>query len=296
MYYYKIFGLHLASDLVFLQLIKGTECIADITIEEEPVTGQLPVHPPEQQYDFGETLSWLENRTCYLLVEHGRHITYQRKKGCDEMSLCTYILGWGLSMLALQRGELAIHCSAVSKDGDAVLICGESGCGKSTMTTLLLNRGYQLMADDMALAEYRGDQGVWAKPAFPYQKLCRDAALRSGFPMDEMIYIDEEKDKFLVPCKDIFDDAPRKVKAMIILRLTGSGSVQTQQLRGMDTFYACANNLFLRHLLKEKKYSPFIGEKCLKMASGIPMYVIGRPVGKDSLSEVSKQILQILDS
>ena len=56
-----------------------------------------------------------------------------------------------------------------------------------------------------------------AKAAFPYQKLCRDAALRSGHPLDSLIYIDEAKDKYLVPCHEIFDDTSRPVKAIIIL-------------------------------------------------------------------------------
>lgn len=295
MHYYQIYGMRLASDLKFIQLLKDTEGLPDIIVQEGPAARQFPAHPSEQQYNFGKEISWLENKTCYLLIENGCNITYERKEGCNELYLCTYILGWGLSMLALQRGELAIHCSAVSKGSGAVLLCGESGCGKSTMTTALLNSGYQLMADDMTLAEYRKNQGVLAKPAFPYQKLCRDAAMRSGFSTDEMIYIDEDKDKFLVPCKDIFDAEPRQIKAMIVLQRIGGDHVQSRKLQGMETFYACANNLFLRHLLKEKKYSPAIGEKCLKMASCIPMYLIGRPNGKDTVAEVTEQIFQILD-
>ena len=296
MYHYKIYNMRLAADLPFPHLLKAPEGPAEIIIQEGPILKQLPPHSPKQQYNFGNTRSWLENRTCYLLIEHGRHITYQRKTGCNETYLRTYLLGWGLSMLSLQLGKPAIHCSAISKGASAVLICGESGSGKSTTTTALLKQGYRLMADDMSLAEYREGDGVYATAAFPYQKLCRDAAVNSGVPMDELIYIDEDKDKFLVPCKEIFDERPQKIKAMIILYRTGGEKLLVYHLQGMDTFYACANNLFLRHLLKEQKYSPSIGEACLKIASCVPMYVIGRPDGKDTVEEVTEQIQNILVS
>lgn len=266
-----------------------------IVVSAGYVSERIPEHPSDRQYAFSGEFSWLENKTCYILVEDGCRITYQKKEGANEMYLRSYLLGWGMSMLAHQRLEPAIHCSAVCHGKDAVLLCGESGSGKSTMTTALLEQGYNLMADDMALVEYRGEQGAWVKPAFPYQKLCRDAALRSGYPMEDMIYIDEDKDKFLVPCKERFEKEPRKISAMVLLRRTDGEEVRVRQLRGMDVFYAFANNLFLRHLLKEKKYEPAIGQKCLEIASCVPVYIIGRPWGKDTLAEVKDELFRILD-
>ncbi len=48
--------------------------------------------------------------------------------------------------------------------------------------------------------------------------------------------------------------------------------------------------------MKEKKYEPFIGEKCLKIASCVPIYAIGRPEGKDTLNEVEERLFQILSN
>lgn len=333
MYHYRIYGMQVTSDLEFPQLFTDTgwetrvgdgewkrtaaasgrtgrgaaekeerPCIGetekydqDVIISEGNVSERIPEHPADQPYAFGRKFSWLENRTCYLLIENGCRITWQRKDGAREGYLRSYILGWGLSMLAHQRLEPAIHCSAVCNGKGAVLLCGESGSGKSTMTTSLLEQGCTLMADDMALVEYRGEQGAWVKPAFPYQKLCRDAAMRSGYSMEDMIYIDEDKDKFLVPCKEQFEEEPRRIGAMILLRRTDGEAVQVRLLHGMDVFYAFANNLFLRHLLKEKKYEPAIGQKCLEIASCVPVYVIGRPWGRDTLEEVREELFRILD-
>ena len=190
MYHYRIYDLNLISDLSFPQLIScGTEC-ADVAVTASRVSVKLPPHPSDVSFDCGMDIGWLENQTCSLLVQNGNSIHYELKAGGNEQYLRTYILGWGMSMLAIQRNEVALHCSAISDDAAAILFCGESGSGKSTLTSAYLARGYHLMADDMSFVSYHNET-VMAKAAFPYQKLCRDAALRSGYPLDSLIYIDE---------------------------------------------------------------------------------------------------------
>lgn len=38
--------------------------------------------------------------------------------------------------------------------------------------------------------------GMLVEPSYPQQKLCRDMALKCGKPLEELIYIDEERDKY----------------------------------------------------------------------------------------------------
>jgi hypothetical protein len=45
---------------------------------------------------------------------------------------------------------LWLHAAAVERDGSALLISGASGQGKSTLSTLLCERGWRLMSDDIA--------------------------------------------------------------------------------------------------------------------------------------------------
>jgi HPr kinase/phosphorylase len=41
-----------------------------------------------------------------------------------------------------------LHGSCISRDGDAVLLIGPPGCGKSDLVLRLLSRGFELVADD----------------------------------------------------------------------------------------------------------------------------------------------------
>lgn len=283
MFYYKIYGLIIASDLPFPQLVVSDDIIHyDVLIEKTEVSKEIEEKLSQVLFEFGHEYSWLRNSTCQIQVYDGNRITYALTGGGNPEWLQTYILGYGMSMLALQRDMLPIHCSVVADEKGAVLIAGESGAGKSTATTAFLKAGYTLMADDMAWAD-----GEKVYPAFPYQKLCRDVVEREGYDLDELIYIDEQKDKFLARYRGEFSTEAKTMKGFVLLHLTLGEQVTVRELAGFDRLHVYVGNLFLRKLMtKEQKYEPHIGQIGLKMASKVPILCIGRPAGKDTAEEV----------
>jgi HPr kinase/phosphorylase len=46
------------------------------------------------------------------------------------------------------HNRLRLHGSCVARDGDAILLVGPSGSGKSDLVLRLLSRGFELIADD----------------------------------------------------------------------------------------------------------------------------------------------------
>lgn len=287
MNHYTVYGNTIATDLLFPQLIPCIAQTADIVIRQGVIPDHILAEAEHSAYAFGSSESYLVNKTCYLYVENGRTITYRTKPGANENYLKTYILGYGIAMLFLQMDHLAIHCSAVSDAKGAILICGESGCGKSTVTTHLLERGYTLMADDMAVLAHNKEGKAMVMPAFPYQKLCRDVVEQQKLDQSKLLYINEEKDKFLVPYQGSFFTHPVLLRGIILLSLSGrENDVLCRPLTGIDTFHAYTENLFLRHLLAEKKYQVPVGPLCLSFANAVPIWNITRPVQKDTLTQV----------
>lgn len=302
MFFYRMYGWKLCSDIDFFQLVKEEDCKDCPCAGEIQICEDLDPEPLEQRkaeigrgYEILENSGWLMNYTLWMKVENGNAIHYRRKEGANEIYLRTYILGFGMAMLAMQRGALAIHCSAISKNGKAVLIAGESGAGKSTVTKAFLENGYSLMADDMAVVT-KAEDGVWVWPAYPFQKMCRDEVERAGFSPDEIYYIDEEKDKFMVPYKGEYSVNPVPLSGLLYLCKKASGDIEVQEVEGVQKFFLCANNLFLRRLLKEGKYAPYIGERCLWVAAAARMSCMIRSF-RDSLPEkTAEKALAIVKS
>ena len=296
MYYYKLYGMRLASDFELVQLVTLSEqeqkLAPQITILEKP----FPKEYKREQDCYSEIKkeqSILSNSYCYLLMEAGERIFYERKEKATDKLLNAYILGWGIAILCYQRGLLAIHCACVEKDGSAILISGDSGSGKSTITGELLKCGYTLMADDITVIATEGKDSVVAAPAFPYQKLCRDALSGEELADEGVLYIDEDKDKFLVPYRGRFCKEALPVKAMYVLGLSVDNAVKVEELVGGDKFRVCMNSLFLKPLLGAQLYAVENGIQVLEFASRIPVYSIKRPVWKDSRDEIRNIILKM---
>lgn len=296
MHYYIIYGKTVFSDLEFPQLIKAepvSEDKADIVIRHAVIPQEIKSRETERKYEFGENISWLINRTVWFLVEKGKYITYEPREGANMGYLRTYLLGYGLAMVHMQRGEMAIHCSAVHCDGEAVLIAGESGSGKSTLTTRFLEAGYGLMADDVSLVKVQDGKAV-AYPAFPYQKLCRDAALKRGYRLEELLYIDEEKDKFMVPYFGEFSLEGKPIRRMLCLIADNRiKEPYVKAITGIEKFHFCVNNLFLRKLLQQERYGMLTGPQCLEIASAMDMYIVGRPTQADTAEAIWQMVENI---
>ena len=292
MFYYKIFGFRIESDIDFPQLVlDDSNEEPNIKISSGLIPEDILQHDNESTVSFDQDNSWLVNKTMRMHITNGNSIIYSLKSGKNEQYMRTYILGYGLSMVCMQRGLMAFHCSALQIGNKAYIICGESGSGKSTLTSKLIEKyNAQFLADDMTVVYKDDDDIIYVEPAFPYQKLCRDVALRQGYNLEELIYINEEKDKFLVPCKDQFCYNRLPLGGMIYLYTHKNESLICNECTGFNLFHLCINNLFLRHLLGKDKYSPMIGEKCLKIASVLKACTIGRPIEQDTLEEIISYI------
>ena len=102
MYFYKIYGKKVFSELEFPQLVSIDPLPmeeADIIVQSGTISEEIKNQENEKKYSFGEKISWLINRTTWFVVEEGRYITYELRPGGNIGYLRTYLLGYGLSML-----------------------------------------------------------------------------------------------------------------------------------------------------------------------------------------------------
>ena len=298
MYHYIIYGTHLVTDREFVQLVTADSTMAH---SQDQITITQGMIPDSIRFDktcyskIHRDISYLSNSTCYLYIEQGTRITYELKDGASPELLNTYLLGWGMSILFYQRDCIAIHCSCVANSRGAVLISGASGSGKSTVTSYLLEHNYRLLADDMSIIKFSKEGTALAAPAFPYQKLCRNVVTDLNIPQDDLIYIDEDKDKFLVTYTGEFNVEAAPIRALILLSRNSSLSeVICHEIKGVDKMHACISTLFLKPLLGSELYAPEIGSLCLKLASMIPIYEIIRPTDKNTQEKICDTIEKLL--
>jgi hypothetical protein len=149
---------------------------ADVTILRRPV-------PVALDGPVAKGLTWQMNADQFLLtvpaiarfhLSGDDTIAAAPEAGGDAADIPAFLLGAAIPIMLQRRGQIVLRASAVAVNGKAVLICGASGHGKSTLAAALAQRGHRLLADDTCtivqttdeLATVHGDGGglkLWAQ-------------------------------------------------------------------------------------------------------------------------------------
>lgn len=287
-HYYKIYGVTLASEVEYPQLLSAEKT-------EEPdlwlkvvseLEGDSETDYANRVYRITKDKIHFSNHKGSFCIAQGSNIEIRPKKGVPLADLTPFVFGYCMSMLFWQRGQLAIHCSAVRVGEKAILICGGSGSGKSTLTARLLEHGGKLMTDDVAIVGFSPEGQVLVYPAFPQQKLCRDAVVRNNLNTDELLYIDEDRDKFAVGRREEFCDKVTELGGIVALNRHYGESVTIQALQGHAVLNAVLNNLFMKPVFEQSHpLPPEDMMKCIKIAQTVPVYQLLRPMEGDTTKE-----------
>jgi hypothetical protein len=93
--------------------------------------------------------------------------------GADLPTLVHLLLDQVLPRVAARRGHLVLHGSSVANgSGDAIVVLGQSGRGKSTLAAGLVARGFVPLSDDCVVLHV-DEQGATVVPSYPGHRLSR---------------------------------------------------------------------------------------------------------------------------
>ena len=299
-YFYRIYGLRVQSQIPFSEAAPDTAGDAEVRI----VFGRVPDFLREAgqkgygTWTNGFVSAWFRVRDgTQVYVEGGRQIIVELSKEPHLLAITSLILSAGMALICLQRGDPFFHGSALHTGKQAILLCGESGAGKSTVTLELLRRKLGFLADD-TVRVHPGDAGMLAEPSYPQQKLCRDMALRCGRPLEELIYIDEEREKYALRRQDCYGKRAMPLGKIFLLRkdATQKGQVNTVRIRsitGQEALETLCSQLYLADTYRYSTGIPYaLMTQLIQIAGQAGIYEVTRPGAGDTLYEVVTKILQ----
>ncbi|MBQ8822006.1 MAG: nucleotidyltransferase family protein [Lachnospiraceae bacterium] len=295
MYYYKVFGYTFRCAYEIKQLYKVPATAAfdvDIILDEMPQEVTECVHNTDifPCIAWNEERFWMNNAYGILAVYKSGTIYAKSISDKDTFYLLQYVLGYGIAMYAHLHNRLTIHCSSVCIDGKCIIIAGDSGAGKSTLTNELILDGSLMLSDDVIAIGYDENHVPCIYPAFPQQKLCRDAATKQGYNLDELLYVDPEKDKFAVLHNEHFSPEPQKLHAAYYLKTNEKDLLRFSSLEGFAKVSFIVDNLYLGCLLPNTGLSAEAFQLCVDFIKDCPVHCINRPDERNTLAQIKKYI------
>ena len=178
---YQALGMHLETTLVLPELIQSAP-----SVEHEPLvqvveadhqqwpelqdsphsTPTLQLAPQEWRLEL-EGIGWFR-------ATSGERLEWQRwDDSVSDRDIRTFVATSGLGALAIQRGALVLHGTALERDGEAILLLGHPVAGKSTLAWCLLQDGWRLLSSELVAVSPDG----LVLPGMHQLKIWHDAAV-----------------------------------------------------------------------------------------------------------------------
>lgn len=178
------------------------------------------------------------------LVQNGNEIIIQPASDALASDIRVFLLGSCFGALLHQRELLVLHASGIQTDRGAVLFCGPSGIGKSTLLGELLNRGYAMVVDDVCAVTVDEAGNPMVLPAYPRTRLWADAAKQLAVETAGLERTRPTLEKYERHLPDRFGDQPTPLRHIYQLTTTNQAELRLEPLPRIQTFNTVLHNTY----------------------------------------------------
>ena len=215
----KSFGLLWRSDIEIEHIAAANfdEGREDVVIRQvERLAERIPIHQINRGFVYPDGFRFDWNGIASFDMFDGSRIDY-----CPGPQW-TGALPWPFystvtALLLAWRSALPFHGCAVSVGGQGILICGDSGAGKSSLTAALVAEGAKFISDDLSIVvpDQNGDGWnlVCGRPGirlFP-------AVGQWFFGFDTKCLPDDPRGKTIAVPKNVMDESSAPLRHIIFL-------------------------------------------------------------------------------
>lgn len=289
-YSHSAYGLRLRSDLALPELPAASHGAPDITVRLGRI--DLPAPQPREEDD-GAAAVQPDGAFLYyypgagmFLVRGGREIMIDPAPGADEPLLRIYLLGPAMGLLLHQRGELALHASAVCIDGQAVAFLGESGEGKSTLAAFLHRRGHAIVTDDVLVIRPDSAGVPLAHPGFAQIKLWPESVEAFGDDPADLPQLHASFEKRFYRPERGFAGRPLPLRQIYVL--AEDDALGVTPTRPHEALLELVINTYALRFVGSAGGSGAHFRQCAALASGVRIEYLRRPWSLDGLADAAE--------
>jgi len=295
---YTVFGLRLKSEFILPELLQSAkqEEESDFEIRSGDLSDAWDEYGSHDEYFAfaGNHILFYIPDIAIFKISGGKQIIVSPLSGADEKSIRLYLLGTCIGTILLQRRLLPLHGSAVVINGKAYAFVGESGAGKSTLAAAFLNRGYQLLSDDViAVSHNQGDNIPVVLPAYPQQKLWQESIEQLG--MDTNRYLPIYESKYAIPVSSMFCTESVPLAGVFELVKTEEKEVEIRRYQGLERLPILRMHTYRDFLIPQLCGEQWHFSTIASLVSKVNVYQLRRPSVGFTAHDLVAEVLQTVN-
>jgi hypothetical protein len=233
----------------------------------------------------GQLVSWHVDAGSFLIQPAVSRIEYRRADASIDAGPARWERRLGstaVPLLAGDSGRLPLHASAVAVDDGALLICGVTGRGKSTLAAALVARGHAGIAEDGVVVGF-GEDGPSVWPGLPGALITREAAAAIGMSAAERSSADP-RGRLHVEWPRTATGPTRVTAVAVLMERAGD------ELRLERPEPAKAHRELLAHVLSAERRGPNAFTSAARLVELAPVTLLVVPESVDQLDRAAEAL------
>jgi hypothetical protein len=202
-----------------------------------------------------------------ILIRDGHEIIVDLSSATNEMAARPLILNAGMAILLHQRGLLALHASAVSVSGGAIIFLGMPGAGKSTTAAAFYQHGNAVLSDEV-VAIHAGEGVPLVYASCPLLRLMPEVISSLGGNYTILPKVHPAEDKRIQMAERNFSPGPHPLRRIYILE---QGSmIEIRPINIQEAIVELIRHSYAASLLKTSGASSHLNQ-CSKLIEQVPI-------------------------
>lgn len=210
--------------------------------------------------------------TRFRLEERGAVITASWPDPATLDDMVTYLLGPILAFIVRLRGGLALHAGAIVIDGEALLVTGVAGAGKSTTVAAMVARGAKMLSDDVSVIAW-ADSRPFVLPGYARVRLWDDSAASLFGSAEALPFLTPTWSKRFVDTRERFERESVAIRAVVVLVARHDAAPAVRRLAGHEAVMALLIRTSMTHLLEPERRAAELAEVA-RLVERIPVFEV----------------------
>jgi hypothetical protein len=276
--------------------MKFTIPLKDVKIEV--VSRKKEIHYPvfsDTVYSLNQNeFSMDVDKVAWFYASGGDYISIFPYPGAEKNSIDLYLNGSVYGAILHQRKVLPLHGSSFRFNGKGIMICGESGTGKSSVTASFCLNGAEFLSDDITPVIFKNRQPcIWAMS--DRMKLWSDSLKQLKQRAEGLHRIYPEYDKFYYSI-DQGKNTLFPLSMIFIIEIHDYAEVKFQELSGSAKFEALRNEIYRHEYLQGMtENEPVYFKQLIDVSQEVKIVRVFRPA-EITIEQLRTEMVKILAS